>query len=152
MGVKLLTKIDALPTDKKIAGVHCVPFTENGNILMSWDRDEQLLTTIGGRLEGNESIDQALEREAMEEVGILLEEEKIPFALWYWDSTDSYTIWFLAKVKKMEPYSFDFEKTGYVSFNFETALQLIEKIEPNNPKRTNLIKLAEESAKEHNWL
>lgn len=119
---------------------------------MSWDRDEQLLTTIGGRLEGNESIDQALEREAMEEVGILLEEEKIPFALWYWDSTDSYTIWFLAKVKKMEPYSFDFEKTGYVSFNFETALQLIEKIEPNNPKRTNLIKLAEESAKKHNWL
>ncbi len=114
MGVKLLTKIDALPTDKKIAGVHCVPFTENGNILMSWDRDEQLLTTIGGRLEGNESIDQALEREAMEEVGILFEEEKIPFALWYWDSTDSYTIWFLAKVKKMEPYSFDFEKTGYV--------------------------------------
>ena len=150
--MELLTKIDALPTDKKIAGVHCVPFTQNGNILMAWDRDEQLLTTIGGRLEGNETIDQALEREAMEEVGILLEEEKIPFALLYWDSTDSYTIWFLAKVKKMEPYSFDFEKTGYVSFNFETALQLVAKIEPNNPKRTNLIKLAEESAKQHSWL
>lgn len=150
--MELLTKIDAMPTDKKIAGVHCVPFTENGNILMAWDRDEQLLTTIGGRIEENEDIDQALEREAMEEVGIVLGEEKVPFALWYWDSTDSYTIWFLAKIIEIKPYSYDFEKTGYVSFNFETALQLIEKIEPSNPKRTNLIKLAEESAKEHNWL
>lgn len=148
----MLTKINALPTDKKNAGVHCVPFTENGNILMAWDRDEQLLTTVGGRLEANENIDQALEREAMEEVGIVLGEEKIPFALWYWDSTDSYTIWFLVKVIEMRPYTFDFEKTGYVLFNLETALQLIEKIEPNNPKRTNLIKLAEKSAKQHNWL
>ena len=60
----MLTKIDTLPTDKKIAGVHCVPFMEDGNILMAWDRDEQLLTTIGGRLEGNENIDQALDRRA----------------------------------------------------------------------------------------
>lgn len=149
--MELLTKIDALPTDKKIAGVHCVPFTENGNILMAWDRDEQILTTIGGRLEGNENIDQALEREVMEEVGIVLGEEKIPFALWYWDSTDSYTIWFLAKVIEIKPYSFDFEKTGYVSFNFETALQLIEKIEPSNSKRTNIIQLAKSAAKKNNW-
>lgn len=78
----MLTKINALPTDKKIAGIHCVPFTENGNILMAWDIDKQLLTTVGGRLEANENIDQALEREAMEEVGIVLGEEKIPFALW----------------------------------------------------------------------
>lgn len=98
----MLTKINALPTDKKNAGVHCVPFTENGNILMAWDRDEQLLTTVGGRLEANENIDQALEREAMEEVGIVLGEEKIPFALWYWDSTDSYTIWFFGQSNRDE--------------------------------------------------
>ncbi|MEK4760722.1 NUDIX domain-containing protein [Viridibacillus sp. FSL E2-0187] len=67
----MLNTIIDLPEDKRIAGVHCIPITENGTIVLAWDKEEKLLTTIGGRIEENESIDEALEREAMEEVGIL---------------------------------------------------------------------------------
>ena len=68
----MLKVINELPNNKKIAGVHCIPITEQGTIVMAWDRDEQVLTTIGGRIEGNEGLYEALEREAMEEVGIIL--------------------------------------------------------------------------------
>lgn len=146
----MLKSISVIPEDKRIAGVHCVPIMENGSIVMAWDKDEQVLTTIGGRLEGEENIDEALEREAMEEVGMTISSEKIPFASWYWESTDTYTIWFLVKAHKFLPYTFDFEKTGYVIFNFETANQIISKLEPNNKTRIEILKLAYEKAQELN--
>ncbi|WP_235851606.1 NUDIX domain-containing protein [Heyndrickxia camelliae] len=65
----MLKKISELPTDKRIAGVHCVPITADGNIVMAWDKEEQVLTTIGGRIEGIETLEEALDRELMEEVG-----------------------------------------------------------------------------------
>ncbi|MFY3790175.1 NUDIX domain-containing protein [Ureibacillus sp. MALMAid1270] len=146
----MLKALSVIPEDKRIAGVHCVPIMENGSIVMAWDKDEQVLTTIGGRLEGEENIDEALEREAMEEVGMTISSEKIPFASWYWESTDTYTIWFLVKAQKFLPYTFDFEKTGYVIFNFETANQIISKLEPNNKTRIEILKLAYEKAQELN--
>ncbi|MEK4486389.1 NUDIX domain-containing protein [Psychrobacillus sp. FSL H8-0484] len=93
----MLNTIIDLPEDKRIAGVHCIPITENGTIVMAWDKEEKLLTTIGGRIEENESIDEALEREAMEEVGMTLSTKRIPFASWYWQASDTYTVWFLVK-------------------------------------------------------
>ncbi|ALC85118.1 NUDIX hydrolase [Bacillus sp. FJAT-22090] len=148
----MLTRITTLPKDKRIAGVHCIPITDNGSILMAWDKDELILTTIGGRIEENESLDKALEREAMEEVGIILDSNRIPFASWYWQSTDTYTVWFLVRVEKILAYSFDFEKTGYVIFNFETAKQIVSKIESNNDKRVQILKMAEERAKNLSWI
>lgn len=148
----MLAKITTLPKDKRIAGVHCIPITDNGSILMAWDKDELILTTIGGRIEENESLDAALEREAMEEVGIILDSNRIPFASWYWQSTDTYTVWFLVRVEKVLAYSFDFEKTGYVIFNFETAKQLVSKIESNNVKRVQILNMAEERARNLSWI
>jgi 8-oxo-dGTP diphosphatase len=52
----MLNKIQQLPTDKRIAGVHSVPLMEDGSIMMVWDRNEKVLTTIGGRIEDNESL------------------------------------------------------------------------------------------------
>lgn len=147
---KMLKAISALPEDKRIAGVHCVPIMEDGSIVMAWDKDEQLLTTIGGRLEGEESIEEALERELREEVGMTICSEKILFASWYWESTDSYTIWFLVKADKFLPYTFDFEKSGYVIFNFETAKKIITKLEPNNKKRIDILNLAYDKAQQFN--
>lgn len=144
----MLSSITTLPNDKKIAGVHCVPITEDGSIVMAWDKEENLLTTIGGRLEGNESIEEALAREAMEEVGLVIGSERIPFASWYWESTDSYTVWYLVDVKEFLPYSFDFEKSGHVIFNFDTALHMIAKLEPGATKLRDLLLLAEEKVKE----
>lgn len=140
----MLRAISHLPTDKKIAGVHCIPVRDDGSIVMAWDRDERLLTTIGGRLEGEESIDEALRREVFEEVGLIIGDEKTLFASWYWDSTDSYTVWYLVKVEKFMPYSFEFEKSGYVIFNFETAKQMITTIEPHYTKRIEILDLAYE--------
>jgi 8-oxo-dGTP diphosphatase len=108
----MLTFINELPTDKKVAGVHTIPITEQGNIMMAWDEDEQILTTIGGRVEENESLEEALAREVMEESGITLYEEKIPLACWYWESTNSYTVWFLSKVNQFVSNTFTLEKTG----------------------------------------
>ncbi|WNB91099.1 NUDIX domain-containing protein [Bacillus sp. NEB1478] len=138
--------------DKKIASVHCIPIMENGTILMAWDEEEQLLTTIGGRREGAENLYAALEREVMEEAGITLQDEKIPFASWYWESTDTYTIWFLAKVDRFVSTTFEHEKTGYVIFNFETAKQLIPKVEENPEFRIQIVNEAELRAKDLEWI
>ena len=146
----MLKAISALPKDKRIARVHCVPIMKDGSIVMAWDKEEQLLTTIGGRIEGEESIEEALERELFEEVGMTISSKKMLFASWYWESTDSYTIWYLVKADKLMPYTFDFEKSGYVIFNFETAKQIIRKLEPNNKKRIDILSLAYNKAQQFN--
>ncbi|WP_282941351.1 NUDIX hydrolase [Paenibacillus sp. RC67] len=139
----MLTFISDLPTDKPIAGVHCVPVLDNGDMMMVWDKDELALTTIGGRLEGNETIKEGLHREVMEEAGIVIRDEAMPFASWYWEETDTYTVFFLARVESFHPIPDGFEKTGYVIMNFETAVQLLTKLEGNGA-RTDIIARAEE--------
>ena len=137
----MLKLISELPLDKRIAGVHCVPVLENGNMMMVWDREEQGLTTFGGRLEGSETIEEGLDREVMEEAGLILAEERIPFACWYWENTDTYTVWFLVKVKEFTKMPKGFEKTGYVIMNFETAIQMIARLEGIG-ERTEIIRRA----------
>lgn len=137
----MLRLISEVPTDKKIAGVHCVPVLDDGRMIMAWDREEQMLTTIGGRLEGNESLEEGLDREAMEEAGLLLSDERLPIACWYWESTDTYTVWFLAKVKEFAEMPVGFEKTGYVIMNFETAIQMIIRLEGEG-ERAEIIRRA----------
>lgn len=148
----MLMAIEELPNDKPIAGVHCVPITDDGLVVMAWDKEEQILTTIDGRIEGNESFEEALEREAMEEVGMTISNEKIPFASWYWESTDTYTIWYLVKVQQFLPYTFENEKTGYVLLNFNTAKQMITKLETNFEKRIQILDLAYKKAIQLEWL
>ena len=148
----MLNTIINLPNDKKIAGVHCIPITENGTIVMAWDKEEQLLTTIGGRIEENETMNEALDREAFEEVGLTISSMRVPFASWYWESTNTYTVWFLVKVEKFTPYTFDFEKSGYVIYNFETAKQIISKLEPENKERLQILNQAKERAEQLKWI
>lgn len=148
----MLDTITKLPNDKRIAGVHCIPLTENGTIVMAWDKEEQLLTTIGGRIEENESIDEALDREAFEEVGLEISSIRVPFATWYWESTCTYTVWYLVKAEKFSPYTFDFEKSGYVIYNFDTASQIISKLEPENKERVQILNLAKERAEQLKWI
>jgi 8-oxo-dGTP pyrophosphatase MutT (NUDIX family) len=148
----VLNTIINLPNDKKIAGVHCIPITENGTIVMAWDKEEQLLTTIGGRIEENESMNEALDREAFEEVGLTISSMRVPFASWYWESTNTYTVWFLVKVEKFTPYTFDFEKSGYVIYNFETAKQIISKLERENKERLQILNQAKELAEQLKWI
>lgn len=125
----MLAFISDVPRDKRVAGVHCVPLLENGSMVMVWDHEEQRLTTIGGRVENGESLTEALDREAMEEAGITLAEERVPFASWYWEETDSYTVWFLTKVDSFRTMPAGFEKTGSVIMNFPTAIQMIKKLD-----------------------
>lgn len=78
--------------------------------------------------------------------------EKIPFAAWYWESTDTYTIWYLVKAQQFLPYTFENEKTGYVLFNFNTAKQIIKKLEMNFEKRIQILDLAYKKAIQLEWL
>jgi 8-oxo-dGTP pyrophosphatase MutT (NUDIX family) len=125
----MLTPISQLPVDKRVAGVHCVPLTEDNKIVMVWDKEEKFLTTIGGRLEGDEDIDTALTREAMEEAGIILHPQRSLFASYYWDSTDTYTVFYLARVARYHDIPAGFEKTGFVITDFETARQIVATVE-----------------------
>ncbi|MFD0679247.1 MULTISPECIES: NUDIX domain-containing protein [unclassified Paenibacillus] len=125
----MLTFIQEIPVDKPVSGVHCIPVLDNGNLIMVWDKEERVLTTIGGRLEKNESLIEALRREAVEEAGIQIEDEVIPFACWYWEEFGSYRLYFLTKVKKFIEMPQQYETTGYVITNFETAIDMIQKIE-----------------------
>jgi 8-oxo-dGTP diphosphatase len=146
----MLSKIDKIPTDKRVAGVHCIPVLDDGSIIMVWDKEEQLLTTIGGRIEGNESIDETLNREAMEEAGIILTSNRIPFASWYWKGTDTYTVFFLAELEDTREIPEGFEKTGRVTFNIETARQMITKIEGERGERILILDYAEEKLEIYN--
>lgn len=142
----MLKRIQQLPTDKRIAGVHSVPLMEDGSIVMVWDRNEKVLTTIGGRIEENESLDEALDRETVEEAGLILQSDRYPFACWYWTETDTYTVYCLAKIDHFVPIPEGFETTGRVSFNFETAKQIVEKVEGRG-ERIQILIYAEEAAK-----
>jgi 8-oxo-dGTP diphosphatase len=130
------------PSDKKIAGIHSIPITEEGSIVMVWDKDEKALTTVGGRIENNEDIDTALNRETVEEAGLILESRRVPIAAWYWNTTDTYTVFVMARVKNYVIMPFGFEKTGRVTMNFETARQIISKIEGHG-FRIELLAIAE---------
>ncbi|WP_274366237.1 NUDIX domain-containing protein [Paenibacillus thermotolerans] len=131
------------PTDKRIAGIHSIPITEDGSIVMVWDKHEKNITTVGGRVENNEDLDVALNRETVEEAGLILEEFRMPIASWYWESTDSYTVFVLAKVKEYVKMPEGFETTGRVTMNVETARQLIDKIEGEG-FRTELLDIVRE--------
>ncbi|WP_435171661.1 NUDIX domain-containing protein [Paenibacillus glycanilyticus] len=130
------------PTDKRIAGIHSIPVTSNGYIVMVWDKYEQSLTTVGGRVEGDEDLIIALDRETVEEAGLFLEDERIPVAAWYWESTNTYTVFVIAKVKQYVEIPEGFETTGRVTMNIETAKQMIIKMEGEG-MRTDLLKIAE---------
>lgn len=139
----MLSRINVLPTDKRIAGVHSVPLLEDGSIIMVWDRNDQLLTTVGGRIEAGETIDQALNRETVEEAGLILMPERVPFACWYWQETDTYTVFLMAKVARYVPMPEGFETTGRVVFNFETAKQIVNKVERDSGDRIQILEYAE---------
>ncbi|MEC0243620.1 NUDIX domain-containing protein [Paenibacillus dokdonensis] len=139
----------SFPTDKKIAGVHSIPITDDGSIVMVWDKNEKALTTVGGRIEVNEDIDTALNRETIEEAGLILESKRVPIAAWYWESTDTYTVFVMARVKNYGIMPEGFETTGRVTMNFETARQIISKIEGEG-LRLELLEIAE-SVFEHQF-
>jgi 8-oxo-dGTP diphosphatase len=132
----------SFPTDKKIASVHSIPITKDGSMIMIWDKNEKALTTVGGRIEGNEDINTALNRETIEEAGLILESKRVPIAAWYWESTDTYTVFVMARVKDYVIMPEGFETTGRVTMNFETARQLILKIEGEG-LRLELLEIAE---------
>lgn len=130
------------PTDKRIAGIHSIPVTDDGSLIMVWDKNEKNLTTVGGRIENNEDLDTALDRETVEEAGLILIPYRMPIASWYWESTDTYTVFVLAKVKEYVEMPEGFETTGRVTMNIETARQMILKIEGEG-LRTELLDIVE---------
>ncbi|HWI62349.1 MAG TPA: NUDIX domain-containing protein [Symbiobacteriaceae bacterium] len=138
----MLRQISELPADKRIAGVHVVPFTDDGQIVMGWNRERGLLETIGGRIEARETIEQALQREAREEAGVRLVGPFTPFASWYWESTDTYTVWFVARVAGFEPIPDGFETTGRVVCNVETAQGIIQHLAADPARELRLTYLA----------
>ncbi|MDR9856489.1 NUDIX domain-containing protein [Paenibacillus sp. VCA1] len=135
--------ISEYPVDKRIAGIHCVPITDDGMVVMVWDHNEKALTTIGGRLEQNEGIHEALDREAIEEAGVILGAHRIPIAAWHWENTDTYTVFVVAKVKEYTTMPEGFETTGRVIMNFETARQMVMRLEGDG-HRIKVLELAEE--------
>lgn len=145
----MLKRISALPTDKPVVGVHVVPVTDDGYIVMGWNRKEAALTTIGGRIEQGETHEQALGREAHEEAGITLKGPFEPFASWYWESTDTYTVWYTARVATWHDLLPGFENTGRVIFTCETAREIIRQLhhDPGQQIRLQLLTWAEELIK-----
>lgn len=137
----MLEFITELPTGKVIGGVHCVPILDNGNLVMVWDKQEKVLTTIGGRLREEESIFDGLDREAMEEAGLILTGERTLFASWYWKPFDAYRLYYLVGVKEFVEIPGGFETTGYVITNFQTAIDMIKKVE-GRAERIAVIKRA----------
>lgn len=132
----------SFPSDRRIAGIHSIPITADGSMVMVWDKHEKALTTVGGRIEGDEDLETALNRETVEEAGLILASKRVPIAAWYWESTDTYTVFVMAEVKEYASMPEGFETTGRVVMNFETARQLIAKLEGPG-FRLELLEMAE---------
>lgn len=139
----MLKRICQLPSDNPVAGAHCLPLTADNALVMVWDKAERFLTTIGGRLEEGEDIDVALAREALEEAGIVLKSERTLFASFYWESTATYTVFYLAHVDHFVDMPAGFEKTGRVVTDFETARQIVATVEGVG-ERIQILNWAEE--------
>jgi 8-oxo-dGTP diphosphatase len=71
-----------------------------------------------------------------------LESNRIPIASWYWDSTDTYTVFVMGRVKEYVDMPEGFETTGRVTMNIETARQIIYKIEGEG-LRTELLDIVD---------
>ncbi|CAN7499270.1 NUDIX domain-containing protein [Paenibacillus sp. LjRoot153] len=141
-GVHAETIVWVFPTDKRIASIHSILITDDGSLIMVWDKNEENLTTVGGRIENNEDLDAALDRETVEEAGLILKPYRLPIASWYWESTDTYTVFVLARVKEYLEIPKGFETTGRVIMNFETARQMILRFEGKG-LRTELLDIVE---------
>lgn len=142
----MLIRTESLPADRPVAGVHVIPVTAEGEIIMGWNGTARMLETLGGRLEQGESIDAALRREAVEEAGLLLAEPLTLFGVWYWDTSDTYTALYLARAAGIVPIPPGFETTGRVTFTFETARQIIASLahDPHGERRIEILNAAEE--------
>ncbi|MGM1050678.1 hypothetical protein SAMN05661091_2529 [Paenibacillus uliginis N3/975] len=141
----MLKPINEFPKDKKIAGIHSIPITDDGSVVFVWDINEETLTTVGGRLEDNEDLNTALDRETTEEAGLILDTYRIPIASWYWENTNTYTVFVIARIKEYVSLPVGFETSGRVVMNFETARHLITKLEGNS-HRIELLNLAEQKS------
>lgn len=144
--IPFLTPIDCLPTDAPIAGVHVVSVTEHGHIVMGWNKASGLLETVGGRIEPGESIEEALQREAWEEAGICLQGPYRPFASFYWESTQTYTVWFLAHAATLHREPPGFETSGRLVCNIATAKEIVRHLahDPSRHHRLAILTWAEE--------
>ncbi|MEC0308203.1 NUDIX hydrolase [Paenibacillus lautus] len=125
----MLSFITEIPEGIQIGSVHCVPVLDNGDVVMVWDREEKVLTTIGGRLEPGESIMDGLSCESLEEAGIEISDERTLFAAWHWKEFDAYRLFYLVGVKCFAERPGSYETTGYVVMNFDTAIEMIRAIE-----------------------
>lgn len=142
----MLTRTQTVPTDKRVAGVHIIPFTADANVVMGWNRERGLLETLGGCVEAGESYEEALRREAMEEAGITVAGPFRPIASYYWESTDTYTVWFIGRVVDFGAVPPGFETSGRVVCNVETAKGIIQHLPHDKASdfRLNLLAWAEE--------
>lgn len=138
----MLTRTRVLPTDARIASIHVVAFLDRHHVVMTWDRLERYLTTVGGRLEGDESLTQALDREALEEAGLLLGERRDPIAAYWWSNTRTYTVFVVARVRDLIEVPPGFEKTGRVVCSLETAADIVRTVEPDPGTRLRILELA----------
>jgi 8-oxo-dGTP diphosphatase len=71
-----------------------------------------------------------------------LESKRLTIASWYWENTDTYTVFVLARVKDYVEMPKGFETTGRVTMNIETARQMIHKIEGEG-LRTELLDIVD---------
>jgi 8-oxo-dGTP pyrophosphatase MutT (NUDIX family) len=142
----MLTPVRALPGDAPIASIHVVAFVDRHHVVMAWDRIERYLTTIGGRVEGTESLTQALDREAIEEAGLVLEDRRDPIAAYRWPDTGTYTVFVVARVRRLVEIPPGFEKTGRVVCSLATAADIIRTVEPDPEVRLRVLELAGSAA------
>lgn len=145
-----LTRIDQFPTDHVIGGVHCIPVTESGEIIMGWCEERALLETIGGRLDPGETWDEALAREVHEEAGLVVDGPHEPVAAFLWTDVNRYTVWVTAKVRSIGPIPDEFETTGRIITNIHTAQQMLHNIRGHRWRevRLHVLAWAEEKLKE----
>jgi 8-oxo-dGTP pyrophosphatase MutT (NUDIX family) len=142
----MLSAIQALPTDGPVESIHVVAFVDRQHVVMAWDQNERYLTTVGGRLEGGESPTEALDREAIEEAGVVLHSRREVFAAYRWPDSGNYTVFVVARVRRLVEMPSGYEKTGRVICSLETAADIVRTVESDPQVRLMILAMAAAAA------
>lgn len=129
---------DAVPDDRPIVTGAVVPYTEQGEIVM-FRHQNGLIEFLGGHVEAGESVEDGVRREAIEEGGVVLEQDLRLIGYLVFDGNrPSYNLLYVGRVERFVPIPQGTESMGRLVFREDDVIDAILNGPDHNWKRRHV--------------